>query len=295
MSTFGQILVPMITPFDEQGKVDADAAAKLMHHLVDNGCDGIVVTGTTGESATLNDDERVELFELAVSEVGDRADVLAGTGSNDTAHCVELTARASEVGVDGHLVVAPYYNKPPRRGLVEHYRAVAEATDKPIMLYNIPARCGINMAPDLQAEIAEFENVVAVKQSNPDLDQARRIVTDTGLELYCGDDNLFLPFLAIGGKGAVFATAHLVAKELKQIAEAVEKGDLEKARTIDESLQDVFETMFLTSVTIMTKAALALLGFKTGGVRLPLVEASESEVAAARKMLAERGMLDSAS
>lgn len=290
MSAFGRILVPMISPFDGDGKVDLESAAQIMHYLVDGGCDGIVVAGTTGESATLKDDEIQALFELAVSEVGDRVDILAGTGSNDTAHAVELTSKAAELDIDGHLIVVPYYNKPPRQGLVEHYRAVADATDKPIMMYNIPGRCGINMAPDLQAELAEIPNIVAVKQSNPDLDQARRIAADTSLDLYCGDDSLFLEFLAIGGKGIVAVAAHVVAEEMKKVADAVETGDLPLARELDHSLQDIYKAMVSNSAAIMSKAALNQLGLRAGNVRLPLVDATDEEVGLIRDMLERHGI-----
>ncbi len=290
MSHFGRILVPMVSPFDDNGKVDMDSAAKIMHYLVDNGCDGIVVAGTTGESATLKDDEMQALFELAVSEVGEKVDIMAGTGSNDTEHAVELTSRAAELGIDGHLIVVPYYNKPPRQGLIEHYRAVAGSTDKPIMMYNIPGRCGINMEPDLQAELAEIPNIVAVKQSNPDLEQARRIVTDTSLDLYCGDDSLFLQFLAMGGKGIVAVSAHVAAEEMKKVADAVEAGDMELARDLDKSLQDVYKTMVMNSAAIMSKAALSQLGLNAGNVRLPLVNATDEEVEAVRGMLDRHGI-----
>ncbi len=290
MSEFGRILVPMVTPFDERGNVDMESAAQIMHYLVDSGCDGIVVAGTTGESATLHDDEMQALFELAVSEVGGRVDILAGTGSNDTAHAVELTSRAAKLDIDGHLIVTPYYNKPPRQGLLEHYRAVAGSTDKPIMLYNIPSRCGINLDPDLQCDLAEIANIVAVKQSNPDMDQVRRIVTETGLSLYCGDDSLFLSFLALGGKGIVAVSAHVAASQMKRVADLVEAGDMQEARVLDRELQDVYKTMVSNQAAIMAKAALSLLGLKAGNVRLPLVNATEAEVDTIKGMLERHGI-----
>ena len=289
MSNFGRILVPMVSPFDDTGRVDMDSAAKIMHYLADNGSDGIVVAGTTGESSTLKDDEMQALFELAVSEVGDRVEIIVGTGSNDTQHAVEMTSRAAELDIHGHLIVVPYYNKPPRQGLIEHYRAVAASTDKPIMMYNIPGRCGINMDPDLQAELAETPNIVAVKQSNPDLEQARRIVTDTSLDLYCGDDSLFLQFLAIGGKGIVAVSAHVAAAEMKRVADAVEAGDMQLARDLDQPLQDVYKTMVLNSAAIMSKAALKQLGLSAGNVRLPLVNATDDEIEAVSEMLKRHG------
>src|SRR5919201_5310205 len=187
----------MVTPFDARGRVDEEAFVNLIHHLLENGSDGLVVSGTTGEGATLSDEEKARIWELAVSEAGG-ATVIAGTGTYDTAHSVHLTEKATELGVDGVLVVTPYYNKPNRRGLRAHFEAVAAATDLPVVLYNIPSRCVINLEPDFQAELSQVDNIVAVKQANDDLSQARAIV-DTGLALYAGDDALLRPFAEIGG------------------------------------------------------------------------------------------------
>src|SRR5437867_335666 len=198
----GEVLTAIVTPFDGDGAVDLRAFRRLASHLVGNGSDGLVVAGTTGEAPTLSDDERLALFAAAVDEVGDRATVVAGTGTYSTAHSVHLTEQADRLGVDGFLVVTPYYNKPPPRGIVAHFRAIAAVTDKPVVVYNIPSRVVLNIGPETLALLAEIPNVTAVKQAYADIDQARRIV-ELGLDLYAGDDDLILPFLEVGGSGGV--------------------------------------------------------------------------------------------
>lgn len=290
----GAILTAMVTPFGPSGELNEEAARRLMRHLVEHGSDGIVVAGTTGESPTLNDEEKLRLLEIALDEIGDEATVVAGTGSNDTAHSVELTRRAAELGAHAVLVVTPYYSKPQRQGLLEHFRAVAAATDGPVMLYNIPARTAINLEPDLLAEVAGADNIVAVKQANPDMDQARRVIEDAGLALYAGDDNLLGPFAEIGGAGGVCVSSHLFGDQMKALHEAARSGDIERAREIDAGLRDAYETLFMTVGATMTKASLNLLGFEVGGLRLPLVEASPQELSAAREMLERHGLVASA-
>jgi 4-hydroxy-tetrahydrodipicolinate synthase len=281
----GAILTAMVTPFDSRGAIREDATRRLARHLVEHGSDGLVVAGTTGESATLDDDEKLRLFETVVDEVGDSATVVAGTGSNDTAHSVHLTRQASKCGVDAVLVVTPYYNKPNRRGLVAHFSAVAAATDLPVIVYNIPARCVINLDPDLLAELGRIDNVVGVKQANSDMDQARRVVEGSGLSMYAGDDNLLGPFAEIGGAGGITVSSHLVGERMKELYEAARAGDVERSRALDRELEEVYRTLFITPAPATVKAALNLLGFETGGVRLPLVEVDESELAQVRRMV----------
>jgi 4-hydroxy-tetrahydrodipicolinate synthase len=280
----GAILTAMVTPFDADGAVREDAARRLARHLVEHGSDGVVVAGTTGEAPTLDDAEKLRLMEAVVDEVGDSATVVAGTGSNDTAHSVHLTSQAAKRGVDAVLVVTPYYNKPNRRGLVAHFEAVAAATDLPVLLYNIPARCVINLEPDLLAELARIDNVVGVKQANSDMDQARRIV-DIGLALYAGDDNLLGPFAEIGGAGGITVSSHLVGERMKELYEAARAGDVERSRAIDRELADVYRTLFITPAPATVKAALELIGIEAGGVRLPLVEVDDSELVEVRRMV----------
>jgi 4-hydroxy-tetrahydrodipicolinate synthase len=289
----GAILTAMVTPFDRDGRVNEEAARRLARHLIEHGSDGVVVSGTTGEASTLSDAEKLGLFEAVLDEIGDEATVVAGTGSNDTAHSVELTRQACERGVHAVLAVTPYYNKPNRAGLVAHFEAVAAASDKPLMLYNIPARCVINLDPELLIELSRIDNVVAVKQANDDMEQAQRLLDDGGLAVYAGDDNLLRPFAERGGAGGVCVTSHVFGTQMKEMYEAAHAGDPERAREIDESLQDVYETIFMTVGTITTKAALNLLGLEAGGCRLPLVEASDSERQAVQGMLERHGLVAS--
>lgn len=289
----GAILTAMVTPFGPDGELNESATRRLARHLVDHGSDGIVVSGTTGESPTLTDKEKLRLFDVVLDEVGGDATVIAGTGSNDTRHSIHLTEKASRRDVDAVLIVTPYYNKPPRAGLVAHFRAVAESTEKPVMIYNIPSRTGINLEPDLQAELAQVENIVAVKQANSDMDQARQIIS-AGLALYAGDDNLLRPFAEIGGAGGVTVTSHVLGEQMKEMYEAARAGDSERAQELDDRLRDAVETIFMTVGTITTKAALNMLGIEVGGLRLPLVEASNQERAAVQAMLERHRLVASA-
>jgi 4-hydroxy-tetrahydrodipicolinate synthase len=281
----GAILTAMVTPFDPHGALREDATRRLARHLVEHGSDGLVVAGTTGEAPTLDDAEKLRLFETVVDEVGESATVVAGTGSNDTAHSVHLTRQASECGVDAVLVVTPYYNKPNRRGLVAHFSAVAAATDLPMIVYNIPARTTINLEPDLLTELGRIDNVVGVKQANSDMDQARQVVESSGLAMYAGDDNLLGPFAEIGGAGGITVSSHLAGEQMKELYEAARSGDVERSRALDGELEDVYRTLFIAPPPATVKAALGLLGFETGGVRLPLVEVDESELAEVRRMV----------
>jgi 4-hydroxy-tetrahydrodipicolinate synthase len=287
----GEILTAIVTPFKADGAVDYDAFRALASHLVANGSDGLVVTGTTGESPTLSDDERFALYEAALDEVGDRATVLAGTGTYSTAHSVHLTRRAHELGAHGFLVITPYYNKPPVRGIVEHFRAIASETDRPIVVYNIPGRVVLNLETDTIAQLAEIPTVRAVKQAYPDLKQARAIV-ELGLELYAGDDDLVFPFLELGGRGGVCVHTHVVGPRVKEMVRRFRAGDVEGARALDEELRPSIELLRVAPNPIAIKAALNLLGHDVGGHRLPLVEATEDERDAVRDCLERLGLLE---
>jgi 4-hydroxy-tetrahydrodipicolinate synthase len=288
-AVLGEILTAIVTPFREDGSVDYERFRELARYLVDNGSDGLVVTGTTGESPTLTDDERFELYAAAVDAVGDRATVVAGTGTYSTAHSVHLTARAHELGVHGFLVVTPYYSKPPARGIVEHFRAIGEVSDRPIVVYNIPGRVVVNIGPETMAELAELPTVKAVKQANDDLDQARRIV-ELGLDLYAGDDNLIFPFLRLGGTGGVCVHTHVVGPQVKRMVELFRSGDEEGARRIDEQTEPAYDLLKVAPNPIAIKAALNLLGHEVGGHRLPLVPATEDEIARIRDCLERAGL-----
>ena len=287
----GDVLTAIVTPFGRDGSVDFERFRELAQHLVERGSDGLVVAATTGESPNLTDDERVELFRVAVDALRGRGTVVAGTGTYSTAHSVHLTREAHELGVDGFLVVTPYYNKPPARGIVEHFRAIADVSDRPIIVYNIPGRVVINIEPDTIVELADIPSVRAVKQANDDLAQARRIVAETDLDLYAGDDNLVFPFLELGGSGGVCVHTHVVGTRVKAMIRAFRDGDAETARQIDQDLEPVYQLLQVQTNPIAIKAALNLLGHDVGGLRLPLVEADEGEVARVRDCLERLGIL----
>jgi 4-hydroxy-tetrahydrodipicolinate synthase len=288
----GELLTAMVTPFAADGSVNHDAARRLARHLVDSGSDGIVVCGTTGEGPTVADHEKLELFETVVSEVGATHTVIANTGTYDTHHSVGLTRAALATGVDGFLVVTPYYSKPPPAGIVAHFRAIAEAADgRPIVAYNIPQRVVVNLEPPLLAELGRIPNVVAVKQATADLQQARRVVEDTGLVLYAGNDDLVLPFLELGGVGGICVASHVAGREFRRLIDLARAGDMEGARTIDRGLRPLLEALAVTTNPIPVKAALNLLGFDVGGLRLPLVEATEAQRATVAAALETSGLL----
>ena len=289
----GEILTATVTPFDSNGAVDYDRYGELCTYLIDNGSDGVVVSGTTGEAPTLSDEERLGLLRTAIDAIGDRATVIAGTGTYSTAHSVHLTEQAHEGGAHGFLVVTPYYNKPPPRGIVAHFQAVAAASDRPVIVYNIPSRVVINIEPETMAQLAEIPNVTSVKQANADLGQAKRIV-ELDLDLYAGDDNLVHPFLELGGKGGVCVHTHVVGPQVAEMVRRFRGGDTEGAKRIDQELAPAYELLAVTTGPIQIKAALNLLGQDVGGHRLPLVEASNEERAQIRDCLERLGVLEPA-
>ena len=277
----GAILVPMVTPFDSQGRVDDEAAVGLMRHLIDHGADGLVICATTGEAMTLTDEEQLGLIGLAVQEMGGRGTIVAGVGSNDTRHAVHLTEKATELGAHALLSVTPYYNRPSRRGIIRHYQEVDRATDKPILLYNIPQRTGTDLPNDLLAELAQLEHVVGVKQSNPD-----NLAKIDGLQIYAGNDDLLADVLDLGEPGGILVAAHLFGEELRRMVD-----EPDHRREIDAALQDVYRDLAIAPLACSTKAALNLIGFQVGGPRLPYVELDEAETAVIRTMLERHGLL----
>src|SRR4051794_38492021 len=283
MAGLGTILTAVVTPFDDDKNIDEDAFVAILRHLADHGSDGAVVAGSTGEGATLDDDEHVGLVELAVRErPHPDFTVVAGAGSNDTRHAVHLTERVTDAGVDGILSVTPYYVKPTPRGLKEHYAAIAAATDKPILLYNIPARTALDIPNDLLAEIgAVADNITGVKQANNDA-----LAPIEGLEVYAGNDDIFAATLDMGGAGVISVAAHLVGDEMRRMVD-----EPEERAAIDAQLADLFDALFAVTNPIPLKAALNLLGHDVGGLRLPLVKADESETAAVRDALERHGLL----
>ena len=282
MTGLGAILTAMVTPFDADGRVDEGAAARLARHLVDHGSDGIVVCGSTGEAPTLTDDEQIALISLVVAEVGERASVVAGAGSNDTRHAVELTKRATDAGAHGILSVTPYYNRPNRRGLISHFGEVARATHRPVILYNIPSRTGLDMPNDLLAELAEISNVVAVKQA-----RYEHLAPIEGLDLLAGNDDLLARVLDMGGTGGILVASHLVGPEMRRmVAEPDERAGIEA------SLLPLYEALAVAPLAASVKAALQMLGHDVGGMRLPLVAASEQECIGIRAALEAQGLLE---
>ncbi len=276
----------MATPFDERGAVDTDAARRLAAHLLEHGSHGLVIAGTTGECPTLTDEEEILLLKAVREEVGDEVLLVCGTGTNDTRHSGELTKMAAEAGADASLVVAPYYNKPNRAGLLAHFEAVAAVVpEQPMIVYNIPARVVINMPPDLLAELAAIDNVVAVKQANDE-----ELGPIEGLSILAGNDNTFCRVLEFGGAGGITVASHIVGDQMRQMWDAAQAGELERARQIDAELTPVYKGLSVTTNPIPLKAALELLGLASGRMRLPLVPVDAEQRAAVRAALEGVGL-----
>lgn len=284
---FGSMLTAMVTPFDSDGAVDYDGVARLAEYLVDLGNDGIVVNGTTGESATTTDEEKDRILRTVIATVGGRATILAGTGTNSTAHSIELSEAAASAGADGLLLVAPYYNKPPQAGVVAHYRAIADSTELPVLLYDIPGRTGIEISRESYQQLAEHPRIKAVKDATANVEKAALVMRETGLAWYSGDDGLNLAYLAVGGVGFVSVIGHLVADRMAEQIKAHDSGDLTRARELNFALAPVAEGVFRTQGVILAKAALNHLGLPAGPVRLPLVDATPEQFDTLRRDLAE--------
>jgi 4-hydroxy-tetrahydrodipicolinate synthase len=294
VTRFGRIVTAMITPFNAEGEVDYTVTKKLANHLVNHGSDGLVVCGTTGESPTLTWDEEFKLFQVIKDAVSGRAKVLAGTGSNSTQEAIEATQKAAHLGVDGALLVVPYYNKPPQEGLYEHFKAIASAVpDLPIMLYNIPGRTGQNMLPETVARLAELSNIMAIKEASGNLDQASQIrrMTPPDFEIYSGDDSLTLPLLAVGGSGVVSVASHLVGDLMQHMVTAFFQGQIQVATDIHLKLEPLFKALFATTNPIPIKAALRLQGWAVGETRLPLSKVPPDVELGLKKVLTELSLL----
>jgi 4-hydroxy-tetrahydrodipicolinate synthase len=279
--SLGGILTAMVTPFDGDGRLNEDATVELMHHLLENGSDGLVLAGSTGESPTLTDEEKGRLWELAVAECPEGTTIVAGTGTYDTRHSVELTERASQIGVTAMLVVAPYYNKPNRLGIKAHFETVAGSTDRPIIVYNIPSRSVIDIPNDLLGELAEIDNVVAVKQAR--YEDMRPV---DGLDLLAGNDEVLAKVMELGGTGGILVASHLVGRQMRRIIDEPDsRGEIE------DGLSDLYKALTVTTNPIPVKAALNMTGHDVGGLRLPLVEATEDEKAVIRAALERHELL----
>jgi 4-hydroxy-tetrahydrodipicolinate synthase len=286
-ANLGAILTAMVTPFDEQGRVDEDAAVRLMHHLLEHGSDGLVICGTTGEGATLDDQEHLRVIRLAVDEIK-RAHpgctIVAGVGSNDTRHAVKLTERATALRPDALLSVNPYYNRPSRRGIIRHYEEVDRATDLPILLYNIPQRTAQDLPNEFLAELGQLEHIVGVKQANPD-----NLAKIDGLMIYAGNDDMVADVLDLGEPGGICTSSHIFGEQFRRMVD-----EPERRREIDESLKDVYRDMAIAPAACTNKAALELIGIPVGGPRLPYTELDEGELEVIRELLERHGMLTTA-
>ncbi len=293
MGRFGSVLTAMVTPFAADGSLDLGRARALAARLVGSGSDGLVVAGSTGESPTLTPEERTRLVEAVADEVGDRAPVVAGTGTNDTAASIALSKDARRAGARGIMAVVPYYNKPPQAAMYRHFAAIAEAVDLPLMVYNVPGRTGANLLPATLARLAGLENVVAVKEASGNLDQVSEVVraVPAGFTVYSGDDSLTLPILSVGGHGVVSVASHLVGDRIRAMIQAYQGGQVERARSIHLELFPLFKAMFVTTNPIPVKVALRLVGMDVGGFRLPLAEPGDDEVRVIMAALEGAGLL----
>ncbi|MBS4177067.1 4-hydroxy-tetrahydrodipicolinate synthase [Lederbergia citrea] len=279
MVHFGRVSTAMVTPFDRKGNIDFTKTTKLVNHLISNGTDSLVVAGTTGESPTLSTEEKIALFKQVVKAAEGRVPVIAGTGSNNTYASIELTKKAEEIGVDGIMLVAPYYSKPNQAGLFEHFHSIANSTSLPVMIYNIPGRAAVNIAPETIIELSKVENIIAVKEASGDLGAMAKIIegTDETFQLYSGDDGLALPVLAIGGNGVVSVASHVIGPEMQEMVRLFEEGDHQQAATLHRRLLPLMGGLFQAPSPAPVKTALQMTGFDVGSVRLPLVPLSEQE------------------
>ncbi|WP_440706490.1 4-hydroxy-tetrahydrodipicolinate synthase [Heyndrickxia oleronia] len=279
MAHFGRVSTAMVTPFDNKGNIDFQKTSQLIEYLIDNGSDSLVVAGTTGESPTLSTEEKVALFRHVVKTVNGRIPVIAGTGSNNTYASIELTKKAEATGVDAIMIVAPYYNKPNQEGIFQHFKAIAESTTLPVMVYNIPGRSVINIHPETIIRLADISNIVAVKEASGDLDAMTHIIANTpdDFELYSGDDGITIPVLSIGGQGIISVASHIIGNEMQEMIQAFLNGSNKEAAKLHQQLLPIMKGLFTAPSPVPVKTALQLKGLDVGSVRLPLVPLSESE------------------
>lgn len=279
MAIFGRVVTAMVTPFDHKGNIDLEKTTLLIDYLINNGTDALVVSGTTGESPTLTHEEKLALFKHVVSVVNKRIPVIAGTGNYNTKQSIELTKEAEKIGVDGILLVAPYYNKPNQEGLYQHFKSISESTNLPVMVYNIPGRSVVNIEPETIIRLSEIPNIKAVKEAGGDLDQMTTIIANTpdDFELYSGDDGLTLPVLAIGGTGIVSVASHVIGNEMQEMIQAFLAGNYQEAAKLHQKLHPLMKGLFAAPSPAPVKTALQLKGLDVGSVRLPLVPLTEKE------------------
>jgi len=294
MMNFGQVLTAMVTPFDQRGEVDFNAARTLVNHLIDNGSDGLVVSGTTGESPTLTTEEKVNLFKLVVETSAGRVPVIAGTGSNNTRASISLTKLAEEAGVDGIMLVTPYYNKPSQEGMFQHFKAIADSTSLPVMLYNIPGRSVVNLSVDTIIRLSEISNIIAVKEASGNLDAMAEIISHTpdDFTLYSGDDGLTLPVLSIGGAGVVSVASHIIGNEMQEMINQFKNGRVQEAAVLHRKLLPIMKALFTAPNPTPVKAALNMQGVQVGDVRLPMVPLNDEEKSVLQKVLPTKSFVN---
>ena len=285
---FGQIVTAMVTPFDEHGEIDYHATRNLIDYLIANGTDSLVIAGTTGESPTLTNEEKVQLFAFAVEVVNGRVPIIAGTGSNNTRETIELTMRAEDAGVDGIMLVAPYYNKPCQEGLYQHFKTIAEATSLPIMLYNIPGRSIVNISVETVIELSTIPNIVSIKEASGNLDIMAEIIerTPDGFSLYSGDDGLTIPVISIGGTGVVSVASHVIGNEMQEMIKNFQIGNITEAAREHRRLLPIMKALFAAPNPSGVKAALNAKGIPVGGVRLPMIPLNDEQLGSLKKVLA---------
>lgn len=293
MVRFGKLLTAMVTPFNQNLEVDLPAAQELAVRLIESGSDGVVVAGTTGESPTLTKKEKLALFQAVVEAIGGKATVIAGTGSYNTAESMELTKEAEQAGVDGVMLVAPYYNKPTQEGLYQHFKAIAKVTSLPVIIYNIPGRTSVNLTPETLLNLTEVPNITAVKEASGNLSQMSQIfeLVPKDFMIYSGDDALTLPVLSIGGVGVISVAGHIAGRKIQEMITLFEQGDVVTACRINAELGPLYRALFMTTNPTMVKTACNLIGLKAGGLRLPMVEATPKEVQVMREVLASMGII----
>lgn len=292
--TFGRLIPAMVTPFDENLELDLPRARQLANRLIEGGCDSLLINATTGEAPTIFYPSKIELFRAIIDEVAGRVPVIAYSGDNCTADSVDFSRKVQELGVDGLLLVVPYYNKPPQEGMYQHFKAIAEAVDLPCLLYNIPGRCGVNMTAETTLRLAnDVPNIVGIKEASGDLEQIKQIIDGApeGFVVYSGDDSLTLDIMELGGVGVVSTIANVAPARMKEIIDLYVEGKTEEAKAANEALLPLMEGLFATSNPILPKEALKLLGFPVGGVRLPLVDATPEQSAQLEKVMREVGVL----
>lgn len=291
--SLGSLFTAMVTPFNDDFTINYSEAQRLARYLVENGSDGIVVSGTTGEAPTLSKEEKISLFKAVKEAVGERGKVIAGTGSYSTEDALKLTKEAERVGVDAVLVVVPYYNKPPQKGLFAHFKKVAESTSLPVILYNVPSRTAVNLDAQTTVSLSKIDNIMGIKEASGNLAQVAYIIShaEKGFFVYSGDDSFTFPLLSLGGEGVISVASHLVGRKMKEMIEKVKNGELEEARKIHLHLLPLFKKLFLTTNPIIIKKAMQLVGFKVGAPRLPLIEASEKETEALKETLRSLGLI----